>query len=138
MDFASTGQLVTACIRPGSNITTILDLKTGRELVRLGHRGYAVFSPTGEVFATIKEEPRSVDVVRDAHGNVFVEKSRSGARAFGGAELWETCTGRKLGELSHDAIIELQFAPNGKILASFASGSIKLWQISELMRDATK
>ena len=138
LDFTPAGQLVTASIRPESTITTVLDLKTGRELVRLGHFGQAVFSPTGEVFATLKTVPRSVNVIRNPHGYVEVEKTPPAAGLYGGMELWETHTGRKLAELPHDALKYLQFSPNGKIISSVGSESTKLWQISHLIRDAAK
>ena len=140
MDFTSASQLVTASIRPGSSVTTVLDLKTGRELARLCQLGHAVFSPTGEVFATLKTVPRSVNVIRHPppRSYVEVEKTLRGASVFGGIELWETRTGRKLAELPHDALKYLQFSPNGEIISSVGPESIKLWQISKLTRDAVK
>lgn len=136
LDFTPAGQLVTASIRPESSITTVLDLKTGRELVR--HIGQAVFCPTGEVFATLKTVPRSVNVIRNPHGYVDVEKTPPAAGLYGGMELWETRTGRKLAQLPHDALKYLRFSPNGKIISSIGSKSIKLWQINHPIRDAAK
>ncbi len=138
IDFAPAGQLVTASIRPGSQVTTVLDLETGRELVRLCHFGSAVFSPTGEVFATLKSVARSVDVIKDSTGVVERRRTPRAAGLYGGIDLWETRTGRQLAELPHDTLMHMQFSPDGKIISSVGLESTKLWQIGDLIRDTAK
>jgi WD40 repeat protein len=138
IDFASTGVLVAASIRPSSNITRVLDHKTGREMARFGYSGQARFSPTGEMFAALRNVPRVINVTRNPQGYVIVEKTQPDGVVSGVVELWETRTGQKLSELQHDAVSQFEFAPDGKSIASFAGGDIKLWQISEPTRESAK
>jgi len=131
VDVTPSGRLVTGSVRPERFVTTILDPKNGRTLARSFHqseRAEIEFIPGGELFATPRKVPRSTKLVRHRRGYLQAERTSSVA----GIDLWDTRTGRKLAELSHQAATSFHFSPDGKVLASVGPANVKLWQISKL------
>jgi eukaryotic-like serine/threonine-protein kinase len=130
----------------------VWDVSTGKSLAKVAHSGIvnaAIFSPTGQTFATASADHTSL-LVDVSSGKILcppmshpgwvhaIAINPTGTRLLtgcddGNARLWEVPTGRYLNrQFAHgEEVSAVAFSPSGALaLTAGADGTAKLWDVA--------